>query len=215
MRDPFEALRRYADDLVSEVSLVAAHRAVSRALSSRSSRPRAAVVAIVTTGLLGVSNVALAATADPSVPGDALYGVDRAYERVMDLVGLGGPRVPERLLETSALIEQGRLGEALALVQETLAAILQSDDPEAALDQLEAHVGSSPEAVAVLLEVARSIKGSDATGADVSAIARTLVDQLSQRPDDTPAGTAPGGPPDSTPGGTAPPANPGTGGTQP
>jgi hypothetical protein len=180
MTDPFDDLRRYANDLASEVSPFAAHRAVSAAMSPVAHRPRKVVVALVTTGLLGVSNVALAATADPAVPGDTLYKVDRAYERVVDLVGFGGPRVSERMLETGVLVERGEVAMALDLVQETLFKILESDDPHAALEELEAEAGSQPEAVATLVDIAKLIATGDMTGQDVSAQARQLRELLSQ-----------------------------------
>ena len=218
MTSPFDDLRRYADDLAAEVSPYTAQRAVSRALSPGVRRPRKALIALVATGLLGVSNVALATTADQAVPGDALYGLDRAYESVVDLVGLGGPRVSERMQETGVLVERGHLAEALALVQETLTRVLESDDPQAALAEFEAEVGAQPDVVAALVTLAQSTARS---GAEVSTAARALRDLLSNRPDDA-------GPPDDSPSSTAPgqtenpgqsqgttPSNPGRGGIQP
>ncbi len=183
MKDALDHLRRYADDLASEVSPFAAHRAVERAMTPLVHRPRKLVVALVTTGLLGVSNVALAATADSAVPGDRLYTVDRAYERIVDLVGLGGPRVAERLQETSVLVERGELAMALDLVQETLTRILESSDPHAALDEFEEEVGSQPEAVAALVATAKATATQENPGQDVSEQARKLRELLSQRPD--------------------------------
>jgi hypothetical protein len=207
MTEPFDDLRRYADHLASEVSPFAAERAVRRALTTASRRPRRAIVALVTTGLLGISNIALAAVADPAVPGDALYSVDRAYERVVDFAGFGGPRVDERLQETGVLIDRGHLSEALALVQETLGKILDSDDPEAEMEKLVTVAEDSPAAVnelvlAELIATARAVGSSDLTGQDVAALARDLGRALSearsQRPDDA-------GPPDHA----GPPADPG------
>jgi hypothetical protein len=198
MTQPFDDLRRYADDLASEVSPFAAQRAIRAAMSPHASRPRKAVIALVATGLLGVSNVALAAVADPAVPGDALYKVDRTYERVVDFIGFGGPRVAERVYETGVLVERGRLGMALDLVQETLTTILESDDPAGYLDEFEAEVGAQPDAVAALVSIAKATATSDNPGQDVSEAARQLRDLLSQRPDhagppaDTPARDNPG-----------------------
>ncbi|MEX2424534.1 MAG: hypothetical protein WD990_11205, partial [Acidimicrobiia bacterium] len=151
MNEPFDDLRRYADDLASEVSPSTAQRAVRAGMSSPTRRPRKALVALLATGLLGVSNVALAATADSSAPGDALYGVDRAYEQVVDLTGLGGPRVSERLQETGVLVERGDLGAALELVQETLGKVLESDDPDTELQTLVAELEGAPGAVSELV----------------------------------------------------------------
>lgn len=220
MTEPFDDLRRYADDLASEVSLSTAQRAVRSAMSPDVRRPRKLVVALVTAGLLGVSNVGLAATANPAVPGDTLYGVDRAYERVADLAGLGGPRVAERLQESGALVERGELGMALELVQETLGKILESDDPEAEFETLVAETDGVPDEVfdlvlTELVGVAHSIGTGEATGQDVAALARELgrqlADALSNRPDHA-------GPPDESPSDTAPGrtnSNSNAGGNQP
>ncbi|MDX1448576.1 MAG: hypothetical protein R3246_05880, partial [Acidimicrobiia bacterium] len=177
MSKPIDDLRRYADDLASEVSPFAAQRAVRSAMSPDTRRPRKAIVVIVSTALLGLSNVALAAVADPAVPGDRLYGVDRAYERIVDITGLGGPRVAERLVETGALVEQGRLAEALELVQETLGRVLESDDPQAEIDQLALGLTQMPD-VAELVATAHSIASGDATGQDVAELARQLGQRL-------------------------------------
>ena len=231
MNEPFDELRRYADDLASEVSPSTAQRAVRSAMSTPSRRPRRAFVALVTTGLLAVSNVALAATADSSVPGDALYGLDRAYEQVVDLTGFGGPRVSERLQETNVLIERGDLGAALDLVQETLGKVLESDDPDAEFQTLVAGLEGAPGAVselvlADLVGVARSLGSSDATGQDVAELARQLGQRLSEersnRPDDVGPDNNNGngndnpGRPDESLSDTSPGAtNPNRGGNQP
>lgn len=202
MTQPFEELRRYADDLASEVAPFVAQRAVHRAMSPTVSRPRKALVALAVTGLLGVSNVALAATADPAVPGEALYGIDRAYEQVADLTGFGGPRVAERLQEAGILVEQGELAAALDLVQETLTRILEDEDPAGALAELEALAGEQPAVVAALVQTA---KNTAASGQDVSSQARQLRELLSQQPEDAgPPDHAGGGPPDGAGG---PPAD--------
>lgn len=220
MTEPFDDLRRYADDLASEVSPFTAQRAVRSAMSPDVRRPRKLVVALVATGLLGVSNVGLAATADPAVPGDVLYGVDRAYEQVADLAGLGGPRVAERLQETGVLVERGELGMALELVQETLGKVLESDDPEAEFETLVAEAEGVPDEVfdlvlTELVGVAHSIGTGDATGQDMAALARQLgqrlSDALSNRPDHA-------GPPEDSPSNTAPGqsnSNSNAGGNQP
>lgn len=206
MTDPIDDLRRYADDLASEVSLFTAQRAVRSAVSPDTRRPRKAVVVLVTTALFGFSNVALAATSDPAIPGDPLYGIDRAYERVADLAGLGGPRVTERLAETGALVEQGRLAEALELVQETLGKVLESDDPQAELEELTAASANVPGPVSDLVleglvAVAQGTAAGNLTGVDVADLARELGKQLrearSNRPDDA-------GPPADVPGSTNP-----------
>lgn len=202
MTQPFDDLRRYADDLASEVSPFAAQRAVRSAMSPHVSRPRKAVIALVATGLLGISNVALAASANPAVPGDALYGVDRAYEQVVDIAGFGGPRVAERLQEAGTLVERGELGMALDLVQETLGKVLESDDPDAEFQTLVSEAAGMPDAVATLVEVARSIGASDGSGQEVAELARLLGQQLSEALSNRPenAGPPAGSPSEDAPG---------------
>jgi hypothetical protein len=62
-------------------------------------------------GVLLMSGTAGAAlAADGAVPGDALYGLDRAFERV----GIGSGSTDERLDEAAVIAAQGRSDEALA-----------------------------------------------------------------------------------------------------
>lgn len=218
MHDPISDLRRYASDLASEVPYADARRAANRAMATRQSTPRRAVVAMATTVLFGISNVALAATADSAVPGDILYGIDRAYENVSGLVGIGGVHAAERLAEADTLLQRGNFGAALELVQEILTTVLEADDPGAAIDELEAAVGGPTVEVTALVKLARSIGGdSGNSGQDVANLARQLVDRIDQGPPEgSPSETAPGHSDGTTPGATAPGAtNPERGGGQP
>lgn len=201
MREPFDDLRRYAADLASEVSQADARRAVNQAFAHASRRPRRAVVALVTTALFGLSNVALAATANPAVPGDALYGIDRAYEHVESLVGLGGLHAAERVQEADTLIQRGNFGAALELVQSVLQEALDSPDPAAAIDELDNALQGPPANLQALMDVARAAGTSDVSGADVAAAAKSLVDHIDHGPDG-------GSPSDTAPGRTAPPSTP-------
>jgi hypothetical protein len=54
---------------------------------------------------------------DGSVPGDALYGLDRALENV----GVGAGGLQERMSESGGLIEEGKVDEGLAHAAEALA----------------------------------------------------------------------------------------------
>jgi len=202
MTDPLDDLRRYAADLTSEVSATDARRAVNQAFTRAARRPRRVVVALVSTALFGLSNVALAATANPSVPGDALYGIDRAYDRVESLVGIGGLHTSERFEEADALIQRGNFGAALELVQSVLQQTLDSEDPSAAIAELEHAVDGPPTEVQSLLDVARSVGTGEVSGADVAAAAKSLVDHIDH-------GAGHGSPSGTTPSGTAP-AKPGT-----
>ena len=60
--------------------------------------------ALLLTGMTGV------AAADDAVPGDALYGLDRA----MESVGIGAPGLSERIAEAQALSHRGEITAAIA-----------------------------------------------------------------------------------------------------
>lgn len=162
-RDPFEALIAYARHLESQVPGELARLRVGRAFDGgHPSRRR--LVAALAVGMVGVSNVALARMADPAIPGDSLYAIDRAYERLTALVG--SDHAGERLDEASAMAARGEASSALGLVREAL-----TDDTGAA-DVEEARVlvsemgpaELSPEfnaALDTLIEAARSVSASD------------------------------------------------------
>lgn len=141
MTDPFDALRRYAHHLESEVSPGVAEARVRRAMAEPAGarRPRRLVVTAATAGLLAISNVAMAAVADPAAPGDTLYGVDRAYERLAGLIADGNHAV-ERIDEAEVVAERGDRVEALSLVREALDEIAATGNT-AAVDELLAVVG--------------------------------------------------------------------------
>lgn len=208
--EPISELRRYAAGLEADVSSDRARAAARRALLNPSTpirRPRRAIVAIAATALMGVSNVALAAAANPSAPGDMLYGVDRAYESIGSAVGFGGTHATERAVEVHALIERGQSSEALEHVIETLTALLETEDPVAAVEEFTAGLGGNDgQALKVALEAARE---TEFTGADIAAIATRFAREVLEN---VPANdrAVPGGPderPPANPGNT----NPGTG----
>ena len=109
--------------------------------------------------VFGISNVALAAAANPSLPGDALYGVDRAYERIGALLGAGGFQL-ERLDEATAVLERGEPSVALELVEEALSTADGTADAQAARDLADRISNSdavSSDAVSDLVEIARGV----------------------------------------------------------
>lgn len=117
-----DALRAYAERLEAETSSGAAQRAIRVAMQTEPPRVRARRAAVLVASALGfgLGNTALALAAQPSVPGDALYGVERVYEQVASLVGiqLGSPS--ERVEEAAVLLERGDVVGARALVAEAL-----------------------------------------------------------------------------------------------
>ena len=223
--DPISDLKRYAAALEAQVSGERSRHAARAALHTPSGRraPRRAVVAIAATVLMGVSNVALATVADPAVPGDTLYGVDRAYERVGALVGFDTTNAGERATEVMVLQERGKSAEALALVQETLTRLIESDDPESAVEEFTEGLGNSDTVKAKVREILEVAKGVETTGFNVSEKAKTIGQSIIENlelPDNArgnPGGPAdPQGPPDVTvpdgaqgnPGGPADPPGP-------
>jgi hypothetical protein len=69
----------------------------------------------------------MAAVADKAAPGDVLYGVDRAYERLTDLFG-SQDRAAERLSEAAMLSARGDDAGALDLTIEALGELPDNDD---------------------------------------------------------------------------------------
>ncbi len=178
MNNPFDDLRALAADLEHSVPAERTRFRVAMALEPAPHRPRRTVVALATAGLLTISNVALAAVANPAAPGDALYGVDRAYERVQNLAGFDS-HAAERLQEAVVMAERGRASEVLSLVQEALTEVLESDDPVQAVEQLKrkANLGEAFEIqLAEFVADAKRAGQSDPgfSGQDVAELAQEL-----------------------------------------
>ncbi|MEX0826756.1 MAG: hypothetical protein WD184_08425 [Acidimicrobiia bacterium] len=165
----------------------------------------ATVAASITLAFGGLGGVAFAANG--SAPGDFLYGVDRALERV----GLGSGGSAERLGEVTALIERGDTVRGLQHATESL--LGEADDAGseaarlallAAADRI-AAVGDTgpPVGVADLLTyLSDNIDAVD--GLRVAELAGAIgeADGDSGPPDENPGppDSTPGGPPDGTPG---------------
>lgn len=195
MTNPIDDLRDYARHLQSEVPGETARLRVERALRS-GPRPRRALVASVAAALLAVSNVALAQVANPAVPGDAMYSIDRAYERLSDLLG-GGGHAAERLDEAAVVAARGDAVTALGLVVEALTDSDGAADVERAREliaglQTSDDAETLDAAVSALVEVAKAVHISDDKQAaaklisekakDVAAAAKALKENSSQAP---------------------------------
>lgn len=212
--DPITDLKRYAAALEAQVSRDRSRQAARMALHTPSPArsPRRAVIAIATTVLMGVSNVALANVADPAVPGDALYGIDRAYEQVGSIFGSSDTHAGERAAEVLVLQERGKSAEALDLVQETLETLLASDDPKAAVEEFTAGLGNERFKIQLekLIDAAKGVDPSDESVADIARlIVGTIVlpDQARGNPPEE-AGPSDGQGPADRP---TPPVTPGEG----
>jgi hypothetical protein len=99
----------------ADVGYMATALAATARASRRSPRPalrRIMALAASVAVLFALSGVAMAA--DGAVPGDLLYGVDRAMERI----GIGDGGVDERIVEFDALIERGQHQDAFDMLDE-------------------------------------------------------------------------------------------------
>jgi hypothetical protein len=174
-------------------------------------RTRAAAIAtfvlVAVGGLGGVSYAANGAN-----PGDILYGLDRALERV----GIGNGGSYERIAEAISLVSGGNPGQGLehaaAVVPDEAGAGSALDEALAAVPALSEVPASAEvqEDVLALLTYLREHVGA-IDGATVAELARAIAGQ----PEDTPAGPpeeTPVGPPEDTPGGP-PEDTPGNGPT--
>ncbi|WP_062303998.1 hypothetical protein [Demequina subtropica] len=105
----------------------------ARPAPRRTMRLRAAIAggaALVVAALVGGT-----AAADESAPGDVLYGLDRALERI----GWGDGGMDERLAEAVRVVDEGDDEGALALVDEIVADVLSADEIAAADEELDAE----------------------------------------------------------------------------
>lgn len=169
--------------------------AFSASVSPRRLRARlAVVVASMMALLLATAGVGLAA--NDAVPGDPLYGLDRAMERV----GLGNGQAHERLAEAVALAEAGQLGRGLNHAAATVATLpdqAQAMLAEQALSDAAARIledGKAPTGVSELLSHLASLVRTD-DGQVIATIAQEIRDTVERGGSEVPAG-----PPTSTPG---------------
>ncbi len=120
---PLRDLRAYADDLVAGVDADDGARIARTALLDIhpvSWKRRVVSVGTAVAMFLG-ANVGLAAAADPAVPGDLLYGIDRAYEKVGHVLGIDNDGPAERFEEAAVLAERGDLNGSIELAREAAA----------------------------------------------------------------------------------------------
>ena len=196
-------------------------------------RERVAALAAALVVVVGMTGVALAS--DAAVPGDPLYGLDRALE----VVGIGAGGLPERISEAQVLTGSGQVAEAIDHVAQAIAASTEGQpdenfSPEAAnatdaLRAAAANVQSNDEsqsrevrdAVATMLDEMADFAENpdfDATefGRMIAEMARSIGGPDgagANRPDTPGPGVGPGessGPPQGNPSGP-PEGNPGGG----
>ncbi|MFH1331323.1 MAG: hypothetical protein ABIJ48_11800 [Actinomycetota bacterium] len=170
------------------------------------------IAAGLTTLLLFFTMAGVAVASDWSAPGNALYGIDRAAERV----GIGAGGLPERLDEALALAGAGRPAAALEHAADALATESEGTGAaDALLAAAEAVLsndeGDADEVRQAVAEMLLWMSTTELTGTDfglaVAAQAQELStglgspDDLPGPPDDLPAPpvSTPAGPPDELP----------------
>jgi hypothetical protein len=197
---------------------------------TRPTQPRKAVrrmVALAATfGLLfAMSGIALAA--DDAVPGDLLYGIDRAFE----LIGVGDGEVDERIAEFDALIARGDDEAAYELLEEVIESSSESESAKAqaylnvVAANSEKRAGVADDNVAAHQQFIEENK-KNGVGADGKDFGQGVADIVSERDKDlpeqaeadkldTPAGNdGETGPPDQAASPNDPPAQSNSGGNQ-
>lgn len=143
-------------------------------------RAAAAVASFIL--LIGVSAVAFAAHV--SIPGDALYGLDRALEAV----GIGDGSVGERVVEADSLVADGDDVEAITLLGETVYRAMVSGDTDAAFTAQrhleEVTLSTSSDVVAgrekvdaVTAYITRSADTGIAADEEFRSVIRSIVSQ--------------------------------------
>lgn len=154
----------------------------------------------------------LAAASDEATPGDTLYGLDRALERV----GVGAGGADERLAEATVLVNRGRAADALSHVVEAVGNGDGQEASDALLQAAERVGGLSPgsekaaEVDASVTSMLEWMSTTDATGKEygqgVAERARQIGGEKTTSPsngsggDQSNGGNGEGnGPPDDVP----------------
>jgi hypothetical protein len=161
---PIRDLRAYGGALIDAASPTEGGRLAARVLTEPIRAPwaRRVVVVLSSVAVFAGANVGLAFAANPSVPGDPLYGVDRAYERVATAFGIHQNLAAERFQEAAELSQRGELAAAF----------------ETASQAME-HLGTQSHAAEVLTQLAEDVKGIDSEDLP-PAVQRTLNDEAKE-----------------------------------
>lgn len=137
-------------------------------------RERLAVIAVAFFVVVGMTGVAIAA--DAAVPGDPLYGLDRALE----VVGIGDGGTPERIAEARVLAGSGKVVEAIDHIAAALAA---SSDRE----QVGGFSPEAANATAALRDAAASVESDSAApeSQEVRVAVASMLDEMAVIADHT------------------------------
>lgn len=180
--------------------------------SSRWARVRRRIATVGTSLALALGSTAgVAVAANQAVPGDQLYGIDQAMERV----GLGAGGSAERLGEALELVQRGDLAEGLQHAAENVTGVSADSNAAQALsdaaERIAAERGVASDEVraqvAALLQYLADNAG-EVDGQVVSQLARDIGNRPDTPPGQTEGAVPPGqdpdrdkgGPPDTPPG---------------
>ena len=148
--------------------------------------PRLAPAAVAALFLFAMSGVAVASNS--AVPGDALYGIDRALERI----GIGNGGADERLEEASILAENGDSEEALELIAQTFESSEAADALLKASDRIRENGGANSEVADMLKWMSGEDARGEEFGQDLAEIAKNLGNGGEGAEDRGQSGVAPG-----------------------
>jgi hypothetical protein len=135
-------------------------------------RPQLVGAAAAVFLLSGVTGVALAANG--AAPGDALYGIDRALEKV----GIGAGHAQERLDEANALLFDGRASEALNQAAQVFD---EAEEPAERFDDIGEARAALAEAAGRLLETEKGDASEILVRDNVSTLLDYLRENLGER----------------------------------
>jgi hypothetical protein len=118
-------------------------------------------------------NIGVAMAADQAAPGDLLFGLDRAYEQLSELIGFSGDHSSERLDEAAQLADAGNSVEALTTVIEQLQAL---SDGQADKADKDIDASGLDTAIAAITEARdRTHEVGNETAATASSDAKQIV----------------------------------------
>lgn len=132
-------------------------------------RPQLAAALIAFLVLSGLTGVAVAA--DDAAPGDALYGLDRALEKI----GIGAGQAEERLNESSELAARGRTKEALDHAAKAFDDAQESGEDVSDLEETKAALEASAEK---LLSVEASGESAQLVQENVAALLEYIKENI-------------------------------------
>lgn len=131
-------------------------------------RERVAAAAAALVIVVGMTGVAVAS--DLAVPGDPLYGLDRALEAV----GIGAGGLPERILEAQVLTGSGQVAEAIDHVAAAIAASAEGEPDEA----FSPEAANAADALRAAATNVQSIEESQSS--EVRDAVATMLDEMAE-----------------------------------